>query len=102
MIAPSLQMPRGSIASIAALGERKQPTFQALFVAPRKGIVCIATPSHGSGSSSLPLVLGLHHANRTMKKSTRIFRDSTHKCLTGIDPVPVAPDAVLLNEPFFD
>jgi hypothetical protein len=37
-----------------------------------------------------------------MKKSTRIFRDSTHKCLTGIDPVPVAPDAVLLNEPFFD
>jgi hypothetical protein len=22
--------------------------------------------------------------------------------LTGIDPVPVAPDAVLLNEPFFD
>jgi len=51
-----------------------------------------------------------------MKKSTRIFRDGTHKCLpslslgtklrmwcsrlTGIDPV--APDAVLLNEPFFD
>jgi hypothetical protein len=23
--------------------------------------------------------LGLHHANRTMKKSTRIFRDGTHK-----------------------
>jgi len=47
-------------------------------------------------------VLGLHHANRTMKKSIRFFRDSTHKCLTGIDPVPVAPDAVLLKEPFFD
>jgi hypothetical protein len=39
MIAPSLQMPGGSIASIAALGERKQPTFQALFLAPRKGFV---------------------------------------------------------------
>jgi len=24
-------------------------------------------------------VLGLHHANRTMKKSTRILRDGTHK-----------------------
>ena len=28
-------------------------------------------------------VLGLHHANRTMKKSTRIFRDSTHKMSNG-------------------